>query len=68
MKMTQIALVLPLLLAACAPCAYGGFIPAAISIFDGSVTQAPGGNIFSVGIGSPVHGEVFWPPNPIHRG
>jgi hypothetical protein len=63
MRSVKITFVAILLLAACAGSAHADAV-AAYSLFGGTVTQAPDGNVFGVQVGSPILGEIFYPPAP----
>jgi len=50
-----------------APLAHAQTHVAAYSLFGGTVTQAPEGNVFGVDVGDPILGEIFlpvYPPSP----
>ncbi len=53
-----------LLLAVCASHASADTV-AATSLFTGTITQAPAGNVFGVKVGDTVNGMILYPQNPI---
>jgi hypothetical protein len=65
MRAAKLTLITLFLFATSAAHAFGDSI-AAYSLFGGTITQAPAGNVFGVGAGDTIHGEIFWPPGPIY--
>jgi hypothetical protein len=64
MRALRITLFASLILSVGAGHAYAQTEVAAYSLFGGTVTQAPDGNIFGVTVGAPILGEIFFPAYP----
>jgi len=65
MRASRITLFASLILSVGAGHAYAQTEVAAYSLFGGTVTQAPDGNIFGVTVGAPILGEIFFPAYPV---